>query len=336
MVPCTPSQLSNRLFHLISDCAPLLATAWTHICTAPAQSSIRHYTASFRLWLAFLINYKVQINQVDYKHFMAFIQMLINARLSPRTIQGHISAIKYTSAKFNLPTSFLSHNLVHHLIKSIPQLPSNPLTIKQLFTPSLLQQLLLKQNSFPHPLLYKALYLLAFHGFFRISNLVPNSLQTFNLSQHLARGDIIFGHPGAHIVVKWTKTINNRQGRVIQLSSIPNSPLCPILALQSYIAAYPASPNQPFFSFTQQPLTVCTQNLARRALALTISSMALNPRQYTFHTFRHSGATLAFQLGVPLEHIQAHGTWKSDAIWSYLGSATTSVVPDAISSHLSS
>ena len=327
--------MSNRLFYIISDCAPLLASAWAHITTAPAQSSIRHYNASFRLWMAFLINYKVPIIRVDYKHVMAFIQMLINARLSNRTILGHLSAIKSISSKFNLSITPFHHHLVQHLTKSIPKLPSNPLFIKQLFTPSLLEQLLIKQTIFPHHLLYHALYLLAFHGFFRISNLLPQSPNSFNLAQHLARGDIIFAPPGAHVVLKWSKTLNNRQGRVIQLSTIPNSPLCPIKALQSYIHAYPSHPNNPFFSFSSNPLSILTQSTARRSLALTISSLSLNPRQYTFHTFRHSGATLAFQLGVPLEHIQAHGTWKSDAIWAYLSSATTSVVPDAISSHLS-
>ena len=36
---------------------------------------------------------------------------------------------------------------------------------------------------------------------------------------------------------------------------------------------------------------------------------------------RRDGASWAFQNGVPLEQIMKHGTWKSDAVWSYLSSA---------------
>ena len=53
------------------------------------------------------------------------------------------------------------------------------------------------------------------------------------------------------------------------------------------------------------------------------------------HTFRHSGATLAFQLGVPLQDIQSHGTWASSAVWQYTSSATTSNVAHALHNNLS-
>ena len=38
----------------------------------------------------------------------------------------------------------------------------------------------------------------------------------------------------------------------------------------------------------------------------------------TFHSFRRSGATLAFNSNIPLQHIQSHGTWTSDAVWHYI------------------
>ena len=43
----------------------------------------------------------------------------------------------------------------------------------------------------------------------------------------------------------------------------------------------------------------------------------------TFHDLRASGATWAFQHGVPLQQIMHHGTWKSDAIWSYIQNVPT-------------
>ena len=53
-------------------------------------------------------------------------------------------------------------------------------------------------------------------------------------------------------------------------------------------------------------------------LTKAIRSMGLEPKDYGFHCFRRSGANLALEMKVPLEHIKIHGHWKSEAIWSYL------------------
>ena len=64
--------------------------------------------------------------------------------------------------------------------------------------------------------------------------------------------------------------------------------------------------------------------------------MKLNPKDYGFHCFRRSGATLALELKVPLENIKIHGHWKSDAIWSYLSDTpkAASVVASAFQQHI--
>ena len=48
--------------------------------------------------------------------------------------------------------------------------------------------------------------------------------------------------------------------------------------------------------------------LARTALATVLRAVHLDPKYYGFHTFRRSGATLAYNMGVPLPAIQQHGT----------------------------
>ena len=184
---------------------------------------------------------------------------------------------------------------------------------------------------------YSALFLLAFHGFFRISNLLPPSQQKFNPLHHLARGDVIFAHPGSHIIIKWSKTLQSSKScKIIKLPTIPNSILCPTSALQQFVTAYPTPNNQPFFSVpSNQTLTSITQKQARTTLSTILTHIGLNSTQYSFHTFRHSGATLAFQLGVPLQDIQAHGTWASQAVWHYTSTATSSNIPSTFTNHLS-
>ena len=38
----------------------------------------------------------------------------------------------------------------------------------------------------------------------------------------------------------------------------------------------------------------------------------------SLHTFRRSGATLAFNSNVAIQSIQSHGTWTSECVWRYI------------------
>ena len=71
-------------------------------------------------------------------------------------------------------------------------------------------------------------------------------------------------------------------------------------------------------------------------LTVMVKQMKLNPKDYGFHCFRRSGATLALELKVPLENIKIHSHWKSDAIWSYLSDTpkAASVVASAFQQHI--
>ena len=45
----------------------------------------------------------------------------------------------------------------------------------------------------------------------------------------------------------------------------------------------------------------------RSFLKLVIINLGLNPSQYTFHMFRRSGASMAFDNNVQFENIKQHG-----------------------------
>ena len=74
----------------------------------------------------------------------------------------------------------------------------------------------------------------------------------------------------------------------------------------------------------------------RKQLALVITQINLDHRDYGFHMFHRSGASLAHNLPVPLPNIKQHGQWKSEAIYTYIKSTTTAdaVVPLAFQQHI--
>ena len=179
---------------------------------------------------------------------------------------------------------------------------------KQVLTPQTLTQLIQLVNLLPLGPLYTAVFLLAFHGFFRISNLLPLTGTAFQPSSHLTRGDVSITTTGVTVFIKWTKTLQaSRNTHHIPLASIPGSPLCPRQAIISLCNAYPVYSQAPMFSYMcKGKLTILTQLQVRTVLSQTLTSMGLNPKDFGFHTFRRSGASLAFSLNVPVQYIKPH------------------------------
>ena len=94
---------------------------------------------------------------------------------------------------------------------------------------------------------------------------------------------------------------------------------CAVSAFKKYLGSIPTDKNLPLFQIfikhQWQPLTAFK---ALSFLRLAVTSIGLDPKVYTFHSFRRSGASLAFNHDVDLNKIKQHGNWKSNAICSYL------------------
>ena len=96
---------------------------------------------------------------------------------------------------------------------------------------------------------FKALYLLAFFGFFRILNLVPISILSFHIGKQLCRGDVLFEQNQAVIIVKWSKTLQTINiGTYVIIPRLSNNVLCPVKALEMMFTEYPAAKNAPHSS----------------------------------------------------------------------------------------
>ena len=179
-----------------------------------------------------------------------------------------------------------------------------------------------------HPIVYKALYVFTYFSFLRMSNILPHSTTAYDFTRHISRGDIIFSQTGVTIIIKWSKTIQNRKDiRTISIPALGRSPLCPIAAITNLLHTYPGSDNDPLFRiYNKQRLLVLTDSMARKHLKKISQILNLHPH-LTFHTFRKATSTWAFHHGVPLEHIKNHGTWKSDACLDISPSISYCLIP---------
>ena len=56
-----------------------------------------------------------------------------------------------------------------------------------------------------------------------MSNIASHSAKQFSSSIHLLRQDVIFALPGAHLLLKWTKTLQGgKASHIIQIPSVEN------------------------------------------------------------------------------------------------------------------
>ena len=79
-----------------------------------------------------------------------------------------------------------------------------------------------------------------------------------------------------------------------------------------------------------------SDSTVRKHLKAVSSLLNISPH-LTFHTFRRSATTRAFQNGVSLQQIMKHATWSSEAVWRYIKSvpSASSDVSRAFQVHLS-
>ena len=97
---------------------------------------------------------------------------------------------------------------------------------------------------------FKAVYTLAFFSFLRLSNLVPHSVKKISPLYHLARADIIFAKPGLQVIVKWTKTIQDRKSvKILKIPALGSNPICPVTAIKNLLKITPGSNNSPLFQY---------------------------------------------------------------------------------------
>ena len=94
-------------------------------------------------------------------------------------IQTYISAIKAKCVEFDINGFSWAHHKVGLMVRSCSRTSTfNPPT-KQVLSPLTLTQPINHVATIPQGSIYRALFLLAFHGFFRISNLLPTSQAAF-------------------------------------------------------------------------------------------------------------------------------------------------------------
>lgn len=243
-----------------------------------------------------------------------FVAHLFSLQLAPSTISSHLSAIAFFHevAGFHDPCS---SSLIKRMLlgcRKLRLVKDNrlPLLSKQIQLLLTAVDQLYLSNRFLRSL-YKAIILVTFHGFFRMGELLPASLNKPASVVQLHHTSI--SHNTFHIQLHCHKTRKSDKPVTIIIRSQPEH--CPVVSIKTYLAYRGKSEGPLFISSTQQPITLANFRSVFNKL-LTLSN--LSPLHYKLHSFRIGACTQAVMLGIPESDIMQMGRWRSHAFRRYI------------------
>ena len=299
----------------------LASRATTRLHQAFRPATMASYSRKFRLFVAFCSFINVHLHNLTPLILLAFLEFLVVNQTSPSNIANYMSAVKTTLAMHGVSTIAFHDQRIMLFQKSLRMTRQFAVKIKKIIDIDMLKHIVGICDTMWMGQIFKALYLVAFFSFLRISNLVPHKIAAFSPLQQLTRGDVFFASPGLHILVKWTKTMQTRDSvKILKLPLLSHSPLCPVTAVKNLLMLTPGHQDTPLFQIknAKAQWVPLTDSQTRRNFIQILTRLGLQDSGMSLHTFRRSGASLAFNSNVALQNIQSHGTWTSDCVWRYI------------------
>ena len=174
--------------------------------------------------------------QVNTEILLSFMEFLYYNGLSTNHIANYMAALRALHILFTLKTDPFKDDRIPLFLKALKLQAPLSIPTRSHIDIDTLSSIVALCDSFPHPKIFKALYLLCYFSFLRLSNLLPHTTTSFDSTRQLARADFISVHEMAVLLIKWSKTMQDRKQAVtIQLPNLGASLLCPIKAVQQMI-----------------------------------------------------------------------------------------------------
>ena len=185
----------------------LTEKALSRLNSAFRPSTQAAYASMFRVFLAFCCHMGILMSSVNVKVLLAFLECLNENGVSPNMLSNYVSAIKAKFVIYGLPTKCLESRRIYYYVKSLRI--NRPLKISRCNIISIedLYFLVAHCDELYMGQVFKALFLMAFFGFLRLSNLCPHSFDSYDFTRHLSAGDIFFQGNILKVLLKWSKTI---------------------------------------------------------------------------------------------------------------------------------
>ena len=174
----------------------LVCQAHSRLDAALCPRTASAYLTRFKLYLAFISWLQLPLQDLD--SILAFLEFLTQNGSRAHALTSYISVLRHYFKCCDIDISALAHRKVYLIIKSVSINSTYIPKFKANITISMLDKITSKCDTLRYGCVYKAVFLLAYFVFLRLSNVVPVLAKSFDATRNLLRGDIIFGPPGLH------------------------------------------------------------------------------------------------------------------------------------------
>ena len=231
----------------------------------------------FKDFLIFLVVTGLVITQVSSQTLLCFMEFLVQNQISHANIANYMAALRASFIIYAIPTVHFTDHRLQLFLKSVKSNSDFTPTIHSSITVDTLQNNCQVCTVLPNTEIFSALYLFAFFSVLRLSNILLHSIKLFDATRQLCRGDIVFSSSHAVVIVKWSKTLQDRKTfATIAIPVLGHSPLCPVAALQSMLQKVPGSNNDPLF-FSAGRWAPLTDSMARKHLKKVSNFLMYSP-----------------------------------------------------------
>lgn len=257
---------------------------------------------------------------LDVTSLALFISYMTARKFAHSTICSYISAISYVHKLRGLtdPTkSFLISKLLTAHRRANPQLDVR-LPITRPVLHSLVRSLEFTSSSSYQRLLYTAMFLTAFYGFFRLGELASKNTRTASLVVQYDQLTFLLENNRpvtAKISISHYKHSLAKRPFDILINRESSQPFCPVDFLLQFCASRGHVPGPLFCMPDLSPISVSVFN---RQLNTSLSFCGLDTSRYKPHGFRIGAASHAAASGLSDAQIRFLGRWSSDAFKVYI------------------
>ena len=254
-----------------------------------------------------------------------FTAFLADQGLAPQTIKSYLAAVRNMQISLGFPDPREQSSLpilkrVQAGISRMRMLKGSPPRIRLPITAHILGRIKssLDASSNPDKTVLWAIATSAFFGFFRLGELLPDSVASFNAATGLAWGDVTVDSHSNPLMIQF----HLKKSKCDQFGSGSNivigrtdTLICPVAAILQYIKVRGDQPG-PFFLDASRATVTKPQFITQ--IRGILSALGFPQHQYAGHSFRIGAATTAATMGVEDSMIQVLGRWHSAAFLQYI------------------
>ena len=220
-----------------------------------------------------------------------FGQHLSTSFESPEAVGNYISGIRTCLALLGLEVPDVADRQMKMFMTGLKRAMSHAVKQAELVTPQLLLRIskVVNYRDQVEMVAWTGL-LLGFYMFLRKSNLVPDTMDTFDGQQQFRRSDInLLGLDKAMMCeIRWSKTIQHKQ-KVLRLPVLPakNKAICPVFWVHYMVATIPAEPHHPVLALRGDGRTwALSANQLIYRFRKWLLLIGENPSIYSLHSLR--------------------------------------------------